>query len=332
MAPPVNSALVTGAAGFVGRWLCADLTQRGVSVRALDLAGAEGPWDRFYAIDLTQVDDLRPAVDGVDAVFHLAGLAHTSLAGARGAAAYRALNVEATRRLVGAAVAAGVPRFVLLSSVKAVGEAAAGVLTDESPPQPTTDYGCTKREAETIVLAAAAASGLHAAVLRSALIYGPGVKGNLREMIDAVAAGRFPPLAETGNRRSLVDVRDVAAALWLVATEPAANGRAYILTDGQVYSTRRILEAIRRGLGRRPPRWALGPALLKPVAVMGDGLSRLIGRDAPYSSERHERLFGSAEYGGAAIARELGFRPRWVLETAARELVAGQAPTGPVSR
>lgn len=325
MMPPLNLALVTGAAGFVGRRLCRDLNARGVRVRALDLAEAPGPWDEIHAHDLTRPLDLAPVLAEVDTVFHLAGLAHSSLIGSLAQAAYRELNVEATRHLVAAATRCGVARFLFLSSVKALGEGDQGLLDDDSPPRPTSDYGRSKLEAEQIVLEAGRRTGMHVAVIRSALIYGAGVKGNLREMVEAVTAGRFPPLAETGNRRSLIDVRDVTTALWLAATEPAANGRAYIVTDGQLYSTRRILDAIRRGLNRSSPRLAVGPRLLRPLARLGDLLSRATRRAAPYNSDRHARLFGSAAYRGAAIARELGFQPRYVLEDVAGDMIASAA-------
>lgn len=328
MTDQVKLALVTGAAGFVGRWLCEELRSHGVRVRSLDKVAGPGPWEIVHEIDLTQDVDLDPALTGVDTVFHLAGLAHSSLSGARAKAAYHELNVMSTRRLVDAAVRSGVSRFVLMSSVKVLGEGDRGVLGDDGQPLPTSEYGLSKLQAEQIVLDAATRSGLHAAVVRSALVYGPNVKGNLGEMIQAVVARRFPPLAETGNCRSLVDVRDVAKALWSVASSPAANGRAYVVTDGQDYSTRRILTAIYNGLGRRPPRFSLPPEMLKTLAILGDVFFKVTGRMAPYSSERHARLFGSAAYRGAAIGQELGFRPRFTLEDAAAGMVAEYSMLG----
>lgn len=321
MSRPIERALVTGAAGFVGRWLCRDLRERGVWVRALDLAQQPGPWDEFHQCDLRRPAGIGSAVAGVDTVFHLAGLAHSALQGAHATAAYRELNVDATRHLVAAADQAAVARLVMMSSVKALGEGEHGPVDDDTPANPTTDYGRSKLEAERIVLDSAGRKGRHAAVIRSALVYGPGVKGNLRAMCEAVAAGRFPPLAETGNRRSLIDVRDVVAALWLVASRPEACGKAYIVTDGQDYSTRRILDAMRQALGLGSPRLALGPRTLKPLAILGDAVARATRRPAPYDSGRHTRLFGSAEYRGPAIARDLGFTPRFTLEAVAGDLM-----------
>jgi UDP-glucose 4-epimerase len=83
------------------------------------------------------------------------------------------------------------------------------------------------------VLAVGRESGMHTVNLRPALVYGPGMKGNLARLIAAVRRGWLPPLPETGNRRSLVHVDDVAQALLLAAAQPAAAGRTYFVTDGR---------------------------------------------------------------------------------------------------
>jgi nucleoside-diphosphate-sugar epimerase len=319
-APAIERVLVTGAGGFVGRWVCQDLARRGLWVSALDRVEAEGPWDQFHCCDLAGDTSLDSALADIDTVVHLAGLAHSDLPGEQAAAAYHEANVHATERLVDGVRARGVRRLVMMSSVKAISEGEHGPIHDDTPPAPTSEYGRSKRAAELIVLAAGRRAALHVAIIRSALVYGPGVKGNLRAMCDAVAAGRFPPLAETGNRRSLVDVRDVATALWLAAVRPEANGRAYIVTDGESYSTRRILDAIRLALGRDRPPIAIGPRALAPLAWAGDVMRRITCRAVPYDRRRHAKLFGSADFRCDGIVRDLGFRRRYTLEDVAGDL------------
>jgi len=312
----IRAALVTGASGFVGRALCARLHEAGVHVRALSFASEPGPWDEEIVADLTGSVDLAPILDGIDTVFHLAGLAHADLRGTTAHRAYEALNVNATRTLLDGAVAAGVARLVFMSSVKVIGEGGPEACDDETPPCPTTEYGRTKLAAEELVTAAGREHELHVAVLRSVLIYGPGMKGNLQDMRDAIARNRFPAIPETGNRRSLVDVRDVAEALWLAAIRDEANGRRFIVSDGEAYSTRRIYRALAAAAGKSVsgsgwPVWLMGLA-----ARLGDFGEALLGRTLPYDGTRHRKLFGSAEFRNDGIVETLKFQPRFTLETA----------------
>ncbi len=316
----IRTALVTGASGFVGRHLCDLLRNEGVHVRALSIASESGPWDEEFVMDLTGTSDLSPVLEGVDTVFHLAGLAHASLSGEAARRAYESLNVGATQRLVDAAVAAGSARIVFMSSVKTIGEGGPNACDDTTPPHPTTDYGRTKLAAEDIVIDAHREHGLHAAAIRSVLIYGPGVKGNLRDMLDAVAAGRFPSVPETGNRRSLVDVRDVASALWLAASCPEAAGKRYIVSDGETYSTRRIYSAMAKAAGKQPSGSGWPEGFLALAAKLGDLGETILRRDLPYNGERHNKLFGSAEFLNGGIVGDLSFAPRFTLENAAVDM------------
>jgi len=314
----LRSVLVTGASGFIGRRLCAALREEGARVRALARRPCAGPWDERVTVDLAAGAVPSSALAGVDTVFHLAGRVHASAGDADDAERHRRANVEGTRALLAAAVAAGAPGIVHFSSVKAMGEGGPACLDEDAPAAPQTDYGRSKREAERLVLEAGARQGLHAVVLRLPLVYGPGARGNLAEMLEAVARGRFPPIADPGNRRSLVHVDDVVAAALLAARRPEATGRVYLVTDGRAYSTRDILEGMWQALGRRAPRWSLPLPLLRALARAGDVAGRVRGRPWRFDSRACRKLTGSAWYSSERIARELGFRPR-------RDLAAGLA-------
>ena len=318
----VRCSLITGASGFVGRRLCAALQARRTRVRALARHVRSGPWDEFAAVDLA-VARLQPgALADVDTVFHLAARTHALADTEADAARYRRLNVEATRGLLDVAVHDGVRRFIFLSSVKALGEGSAERLDESSPEQPVTAYGRSKLEAERLVHAAGQAHGLHTVVLRLPLVYGPGVKGNLRRMLEAVERGRFPPLPECGNRRSLVHVDDVVAAARLVSQSAAAAGRTYIVTDGLTYSTRGILDLMGRACGRQPARWSIPLAALRGAAALGSAAGALLGRRLAFDRAALDKLIGSACYDSARIEQELGFQPRHTLEGALAEMVA----------
>ncbi len=313
--------LVTGATGFVGRHLLQALQADGEAVRALVRdPGVSLPEGVVCHVgDLTDPQSLIGIGEGVQGVFHLAGYAHAMHPDA---ALARRINVEGTRHLLAALMESGAPPLVFASSVKATGHHPRDCLDETAGTPPDGLYGRLKREAEALVLGYGRETGAHVAILRPALVYGPGVKGNLAAMREAVCRGRFPLLPETSQCRSLVDVRDLAAALRLAMVRPEANGRIYHVTDGECYSTRRLHEALSQACGRPLPRLTMPLWALRLGARLGDLLERLTGRTLPLDTNVLARLTESACYDAARIRRELGFAPRWRFEEAVLEEVA----------
>ena len=164
--------------------------------------------------------------------------------------------------------------------------------------------------------------GMQVSILRPTLVYGPGCKGNLANLLRWIDKGWFPPLPDTGNRRSMVDVRDVVKAALLAASRDSANGKICILTDGEDYSTRRVYLAIRRALGKAEPAWSLPAGLMRTLGKCGDGLEALLGRPALYNSAMCSRLLGSACYHSVNTETALGFCPGYRLEDALPDMVA----------
>ena len=307
-----RTAVVTGAAGFIGPGLCRRLAADGWRVRALLRRPAVGPWDESVLIDLGRESVPQAALAGVDCVFHLAGKAHALADGAGADEEYRRANVQSTLDLLAAARARGVHGFVYFSSVKAMGEG------DGSGPN--SPYGRSKLAAEQAVLGGGAVA--HPVVLRPALVYGPHPKGYLELLIRAVRAGWFPPLPELGNGRSMVHRDDLVAAAVRCANDPRARGRTYVVTDGTPYSTRQIYEFILESLGRRAPRWNLPVTVLRLAALGGDAVGRMRGRRFLFDSDVLDKLIGSARYDGEPICRELGFESRRDLRESMPEMVA----------
>jgi len=294
------SVLITGATGFIGR----RLLQPGDRALARGEAAIPGA----VRGDLLDPASLAAACKGIETVFHCAGYAH-AFSSSDPNANWR-INFEGTRNLVNAAGAAGVMCFVFLSSVKAMAEPGDECVDEDWPGEPITPYGKAKRAAEDAVLEAGAKYGMHVVNLRLAMVYGRGGRGNMERMAKAVRAGWFPPLPETGNRRSLVHVNDVVEVVRLVAERPEANGRTYIVADPRAYSGREIYDAIRAVLRAPTLRWSV------PAGVM-HAAGRLNGR----LGEIVDRLIGSACYSPARIERELGWRARIGLEEGLREML-----------
>ena len=310
----MSRVCVTGASGFIGRRLCECLRRRGFRVRALMRRPAEGPWDEPMLVPLGEEPLPSGLLDGVDTLFHLAGRAHAVADTADSEALYRAANVQSTLDLLDAGARCGLRAFVYFSSVKAIGEGGAEEQDETSPLRPTTPYGRTKLEAERAVLAAE--STAHRVVLRPSLVYDPNPKGYLALMIRAASRGWLPPLPRSGRGRSMIHLDDLVEAACLVASDPRAAGRTYILTDGNAYTAREIYDAILSAAGRSMPGWSLPPGLLRLAARSGDLIGRLRGRRFLFDSDVLEKLMGSARYSGERIQRELGFSPsRNLIET-----------------
>ncbi len=311
-------ALVSGASGFIGRYLCQRLRERGVRIRALMRHKCLGPWDEVLVADLA--NNLPDNVlHGVDTVFHLAGKAHALSETRQDESEYHAINTAGTQRLLEACQIEGVQRFVMFSSVKAMGEGGVECLDEGADIPPETPYGRSKLDAEQLVLKGGYVS--HPVVLRLSMVYGPIEKGNLPRMIHAIVRGRFPPLPELGNQRSMIHVDDVVRAALLVAERSGAAGGTYILTDGRAYSTRQMYEWICEALGKSVPSWYAPVFVLRLLALMGDGIGVLRGRRFVFDSDAMEKLVGSACYNSGLIEKELGFKPERNLQESLDEIV-----------
>ena len=322
----VKQACVTGANGFIGRYLIERLLRGGCAVRALVRDGSRRlDWPRCVEVVVGEVSDaslMKTAAVGCDTIFHLAGKTHALSEVGQDESAYRSINVDGTRNVLEGAVAGGARRFVLFSSVKAMGEEAPECRDESSLAQPLTAYGRSKLEAERIVMDFGRRTGKHVACLRLPLVYGPGVKGNLFRMIAAIDRGVFPPLPDLGNRRSMVHVVDAVQAAMLAVGAPAASGQCYIVTDARSYSTRELYELICRMLGKPIPRWHVPLWTLKTLGKAGDAIGKISGKRFLFDSDALDKLIGSAWYSSDKIARDLGYRPSVTFQEALPDLIA----------
>ena len=252
--------LVTGATGFVGRALVDALARAGHRVRAATRQGAEAMFSA--GVETVTTGDYRAPVDwapllaGVDAVVHLAGIAH--IGPAIDEADYDRVVHAATADLAAACSQAGVRRLVFMSSVRAQsGPAADRVLTEDDAPCPTEAYGRAKLRAE----AAVRAAEVGWTILRPTMVYGAGAKGNLATLL-RIADSPWPlPFARLANRRSLVSLDNLIAAVRLVLGADIAARQVYLVADPAPVTLPQIIGALRRGLGRAPRLYPVAPAV-----------------------------------------------------------------------
>lgn len=317
---PCGKVLVTGAKGFIGQQLCLKLGAAGVDVRALLRRESVGPWSSGYVCELGKERIPRDCLDGVDTIFHLGGVSHVV---GESEKVFRRVNVDGSRELLESAVTLGIERFIFFSSVKAVKDPPDSRCIDEAwMDAPQDAYGRSKREAEDIVLETAARAGMQAVILRPTLVYGPGVKGNLRKIIQLVAAGRCPPLPDTGNQRSMVHVEDLCELAIKVVGHPGAAGKRYIVADKRPYSTYELYAGILQALGRPVPNWSVPSRFLRAAGQVGDFGERFFRRRIPVNSGLISRLLDSACYSSALCQEEIGWQPRHDLPGSIPEMVA----------
>jgi len=283
------TTLITGATGFIGRRL----------ISAVD--GEIRVLSRAAHSDLeTVICDLQSSVisdntlDNIDTVFHLAGFAHDMRDPSKIVDLYYKVNVSATVQLAELAVKSGVKRFVFVSSIKAGGISTPKKCINENDQiDPEGIYGKTKREAELRLLKIGKESGMHISIIRPSLVYGPDVKGNLKSMLLGVEKGWFPPLPETGNKRSMIHVDDLVRAILLVADDDRANGEIFIATDGIPHSSRYIYNAMCSALDKSIPKWSVPKTLFDIASLVSSQIkykiNKLLG-DECYSSAKLEAL------------------------------------------
>ncbi len=292
------TVLVTGASGFIGRAFLHEAARRGLSSRAAVRRPPAAPLgaDTHVIGEISGETDWSAALDGCDAVLHLAGRAHEAR-NARDAAAHGRVTREGTRALAAQAAAAGVARFVFISSIKVNGDGRATPYTEADPPSPEGAYARARWDAEQELATVAATHGMAVCVLRIPLVYGPGVRANFLSLLRAVDRGLPLPLAWAGNRRSLLYVRNLADLVMLCFTRREAVTGLHLVADAQPVSTAALVRAMADALGR-PARLFPVPAAALTLAAMALGR----GGDA-------RRLLGSLTVDTAKIERELGWHP-----------------------
>ena len=284
--------LVTGSTGFVGSRLLGLLKTIESDVRLL----ARSKVDNYETAVCNLRKDRIPkhALESIDTVFHLAGFAHDMQDPSKVKNLYHTVNVEATVELAKLAAESGVKRFVFVSSVKAGGLPLSEHCASEGDQNdPEGVYGKTKREAELKLLKIGKESDMHVSIIRPSLVYGPNAKGNLQLMLSGVKKGWFPPLPETGNKRSMIHVDDLVLAILLVANDDRANGEIFIATDGVPYSSREIYNAMCSALDKSIPKWSIPKFLFDMASLISPRikykLNKLLG-DECYSSAKLEAL------------------------------------------
>ncbi len=306
-----DKLLITGANGFVGQALCAELLRRGYAVRGAArsqtaLADLAVPGTVVGEVDANT--DWFEALEGVGTVVHLAARAHVMRDKvASPLAEFRRVNVQGTLNLARQAAATGVRRFVFVSSIGVNGaETFQQPYTALDSASPHSPYAVSKYEAELGLQALAAETGMEVVIIRPPLVYGPNAPGNFGSLMRWLQRGVPLPLGAIHNQRSLVALDNLVDLLVTCITHPAAANQTFLVSDGEDVSTTELLRRMGQALGR--------PARLVPVPVSWLKLvAALVGKQ-----DVAQRLCGSLQVDIEKTRRLLGWAPPLSLDEGLR--------------
>jgi nucleoside-diphosphate-sugar epimerase len=283
----MSRALVTGGTGFVGSHLVDQLLQRGWTVRCTvrptsDRRWLEGKPAESCVADLGTGAGLDRALEGVDAVFHVAGVIM-----APSLEQFRAGNATASKRMVDAAVAARVPRFVHVSSLAAAGPAPEeGGIDEEAECAPISAYGQTKLEGEREVWARR--DQLRVTIVRPPVVYGPRDRG-LLELYKVLAAGVRPQIGGP-KHVSIVHVDDLVRGLADCATSDGAAGQVFYLSNARALTYAELTGTILAGLDRSALPVPVPDRVVRLLGALTEDVLALVGRGGMFNRDKAREM------------------------------------------
>ncbi|MEN2509151.1 SDR family oxidoreductase [Stutzerimonas stutzeri] len=297
--------LVTGANGFIGARLVSFLKKGSFNLTTVVRRAISGSADNALIINLDSTTDWAPIVSNIDVVIHTAAKVHAMSGDVDGSlASYREMNTYGTLKLAEQSAAAGVKRFIFISSVKVNGEQTgpASPYSANDPSGPVDPYGISKYEAELGLLEIASKTTMEVVIIRPPLVYGPQVKGNFASMIKLVGKGVPLPLGAIHNKRSLVGIDNLVDLIIHCIDHPAAANQIFLAGDGEDLSTTELLRGVGKAMGK--------PARLIPVPVgfLYFG-AILLGKKA-----MAQRLLGSLQVDISKTCELLDWKPPYTVE------------------
>ena len=306
-----RTVLVTGANGFIGSALVARLVTEPMwktvaSVRVQKQPFAEDV--RVVSAGEVRADtDWSHALHGVHIVVHAAAVAHVPhVSSGEQLTRLRMANVDGVLALAYQAAAAGVKRFVFISSIGVNGNVNVRPFSALDVPHPVEPYAQSKWEAEQGLWRIQQETGMELVIIRPPLVYGPGAPGNFGSLVRWVGKGIPLPLGAIHNRRSLVGIDNLVDLIARCIDHPAAANQVFLAGDGRDLSTTELLRLVGDAMGR--------PARLIPVPAGVLKLSAaLLGRKA-----MAQRLLGSLQVDISQTCETLDWQPPFTVEEGLR--------------
>ena len=296
--------LLTGATGFVGS---AILQKRDLVVlgRSCPVDFSTNAVGKYIKRELSGGEDYAGCFDNIDAVIHCAARVHVmNEKSTDPLQAFREVNVVGTLNLAEQAAAAGVKRFIFISSIKVNGEGTdinCGY-TSSGQAAPEDPYGISKYEAEQGLIELSKETGMELVIIRPTLVYGAGVKGNFLNLLKLCKSGLPLPFGAIYNARSMVYLENLVDLITTCIDHPNAEGKIFLASDGDDLSLTGLLGLMRKAMNK--------PSLLIPVpSFLFKLLGKLTGKTAII-----DRLIGNLQVDNSDAKELLGWQPPYTVE------------------
>ena len=321
-------SIVTGATGFIGRALTADLLSKACEIKALvrqssmalPLAVEQVVVGDLAELTLDEASSfLREEFNGVDVVVHAAARVHVMRDDVFDPLAeFRKMNCDATLVLARLAAESGIRRFVFLSSIGVNGNNSQKPFTENDSPKPHDLYAISKHEAEQGLLALAEETGMEVVIIRPPLVYGPNAPGNFGSLVKWMNRPIPLPFGAIHNQRSLVALDNLVSFISLCADReksPKAANQVFLISDDEDVSTTQLLRKVGQALNHQAPSGIKAWLVPVPVSIM-TFFAKLLGKGAVAN-----RLFGSLQVDGSKARDLLGWKPVFTMDEQLKKMV-----------
>jgi nucleoside-diphosphate-sugar epimerase len=302
--------LITGISGLIGRATARRFLEAGWQVRGTSrsIRPDSSDGEVVNVGDISGTTDWSRALEGVNAVIHVAGVAHQTHAVPQ--AELDIVNVDATHHLVTVAAASGVRRFIFISSAKIHGERTGETpFTEVDAPFPSDRYALSKLRAEEALWRGTWGTQLDPVVLRCPLVYGAGVKANFLALMRLVDRGIPLPLGGVQNRRSFLYSRNLADASYACMTSTQTLSTTFLVSDNEDLSTPELIRRIAKAMEKPARLWSVPTPILRATAT-------LLGRKSTV-----DRLTESLAVDISSISKRLAWSPPHSVADGLRETV-----------
>tara|TARA_Y100000588_G_scaffold63052_1_gene62517 strand:+ start:772 stop:1749 length:978 start_codon:yes stop_codon:yes gene_type:complete len=306
--------LISGGSGFLGSKVLSELEEQcEYDVYEITRSKKMCKGSHSYNIRSFNSDtDYSSIIKNKDVVIHMAARAHITMEDVpESLVEYQEVNVEGSKNLALQASAAGVKRFIYLSSIKVLGETTTSQspFTESSMVSPVGAYACSKLQAEDVLRDISAETGMELVIIRPPLVYGPGVKANFRSIIK-LSETYFPlPFSSVCNKRSMIYLSNLVDFIIRCIHHPVAANQTFLVSDGQDVSLKELITELRSAMGRKPG--------LIPMPV---SLFRFLGK-LTGKADFIDRLVGDLQVDSSRARRLLGWAPPYTFEQGIKETV-----------